>query len=366
LSFDANFTLDQGVNQMGRPRWNCTFNIALSERQDPGSPSGEISRAGHGHGVAIWPRHRTQNKIRRAGDADIFQRKMTMQSKWNIISAAALFLTASVFAVEPSPIVDTIAFGDGASEASHGFSGARSEMISGGLGEPARSLLPPPTNYFEGGSLAFTLKVDPARTNYATARFWGGDTNDDRLMLFCEGKQIGCRHLGDIDILDFGDDSGEPACNGRFFYNTLPLPFEMTRGKTGLHFEVHSTGPVWPYGATFAQYQKPMTAPTRGLYKIYTHTDGFFAPPGDEKQGDALKNPPVRKEPGAELLNQLKERVIRELDGLLNSSGPLNEMQMQFLAKAYFVKWSAAFQNQKAVPQIVKGLDALFAAWSNP
>jgi hypothetical protein len=303
----------------------------------------------------------------RVAVCDIAEKLGVSHARLNMIAAAALFITAAAFAEEPSPIVDTIAFGDGASEASHGFSGKRSEIISGGLGEPARSLLPPPTNYFEGGSAAFTLKVDPARTNYATARFWGGDTSDDRLMLFCEGKQIGYRHLGDIDILDFGDDSGEPACNGRFFYSTLPLPFETTRGKTELHFEVRSTGPVWPYGTTFAQYQKLMTAPTRGIYKIYTHTDGFFTPPGNEKQGAAYKNPPARKEPGAELLDQLKERVNRELNGLLNSTGPLNEMQMQFLAKAYFVKWSAVFQNKKTVPQIVKGLDALFAAWrKNP
>jgi hypothetical protein len=59
-----------------------------------------------------------------------------------MIAAAALFITAAAFAEEPSPIVDTIAFGDVASEASHGFSGKRSEIISGGLGEPARSLLP--------------------------------------------------------------------------------------------------------------------------------------------------------------------------------------------------------------------------------
>ena len=107
---------------------------------------------------------------------DVAEKRGVPHVKLNTIAAAALFLTTTVFAVELTPIVDTIASGDGVSEASNGFSGARSEMISGGLGEPARSLLPPPTNYFEGGSLAFTLKVDPAGTNYATARFWGGDT----------------------------------------------------------------------------------------------------------------------------------------------------------------------------------------------
>lgn len=278
------------------------------------------------------------------------------------------FAPRSTLSAGESPaILDAIAFGNISSEKNHNFNPERSEVIRGGLGEPARRLLPATTNYFEGGRMAFTLKVDPAKNNYATVRFWGDDTSDNRLMLFCEGKQIGYRHLGDIDILDFGDDSGEPACNGRFFYNTLPLPFPLTCGKTELHFEVRSTGPTWGYGTTFAQYQKPMTEPTRGIYKIYTHTDGFFAPLADEKQGAAPQNLPVRNEPGAEVLDQLKARVNRELNGLLNSAKPLNEMQMQFLAKAFFVKWSAAFQNQKTVAQTVKGLDALFAAWrENP
>ena len=52
-------------------------------------------------------------------------------------------------------------------------------------------------------------------------------------MLFGEGKQIGYRHLGDIDLLDIG--GGEPAFPGRFIYVTTPLPLAMTRGKTNLN-----------------------------------------------------------------------------------------------------------------------------------
>jgi hypothetical protein len=48
---------------------------------------------------------------------------------------------------------------------------------------------------------------------------------------------------------------------------------------------VRSTGRIWGYGTNFEQYQKPMTEPTRGIYALYTHTDGCFVPPDGEKQG---------------------------------------------------------------------------------
>lgn len=269
-----------------------------------------------------------------------------------------------------SSLVDTITFGNSLSESSHHLSGERSKVVVGGLGEPTRYFLPPPENAnddWDGGHVSFMLNVDPQKTNYLTARFWGGDTNDNRLILFCDGKQIGYRYLGDIGILDFGDDSGDPALNGRFFYTTTPLPFEMTRGRTNISLEVRSIGPIWGYGSTFAQYQKPMTSPTRGIYEIYVHTDGFFMPPHNEKQGNAPKDLPVRNSPGPEVLDQLKNRVNHEITRELDLARPLNEMEMQFLAKAYFVNWTEAFQNPKVVTRVVKGLDALTIAWSeNP
>jgi hypothetical protein len=66
-------------------------------------------------------------------------------------------------------------------------------------------------------------------------------------------------------------------------------------------------------------------------------------------------------------MDKLKARVNGEIKNLLASTRPLNEMQMEFLAKAYFVKWTQAFQNPKVVTQVVNGLDALFAGFrKNP
>jgi hypothetical protein len=196
-------------------------------------------------------------------------------------------------------------------------------------------------------------------------RLWGSDATRNQLVLFCDGKQIGCRHLGDIDILDIG--GGEAAFPGRFIYITTPLPLPMTQGKTELAFEIRSYGPTWGYGGDFAKFQKPLAGPTRGIYKLYSHTDGSFVPPADEKQGVAPANPPVRKEPGTEVMDTLKARVNGEVNNLVKSARPLNEMQMQFLARAYFVKWTPAFRNPKVVTHVVNSLDALFAAYrKNP
>ena len=275
------------------------------------------------------------------------------------------FLSAHAASAGISAILDTLTFGDGASETNHALVANHSEIIRGALGEPARILLPQPDPAWLGGSLAFTLQVDPQKQNYFTARFSGSDATQNQLVLFCEGKQVGYRHLGDIEILDIGGE--EPAFPGRFIYNTTPLPLAMTRGKTNLNFEIRSYGPTWGYTGEFEKFQKPLAGPTRGIYKIYTHADGTFVPPADEKQGAAPKNFPVRNAPGAEVLDQVKIRVDGEVKKYLASKSPLNQPQMQFLANAYFVKWTGTFQNSNAVAQVLKSLDATFAAYrQNP
>src|ERR1039457_7180737 len=283
--------------------------------------------------------------------------------------AAAVLLTADRTSAQIPPakesIVDSITFGDPPSEASHSLKAERSDAVTGGLGERARRLLPLEPQTWEGGSVSLALMVDPAKPNYATIKLWGSDATQNQLILFCEGKQVGYRHLGDIDLLDIGGAGA--AFPGRFFYNTAPLPLAMTQDRTNLNFEIRSSGPTWPCGNTFDKFQKPMTSPTRGIYKFYTHTDGAFVPPVGEKLGAAPQNPSVRTSPGPEVLDQLKARVNGEINNLLKSTKPLNEMQIEFLARAYSVKWTPAFQNPKVIALVVKGMDALFAAYrENP
>lgn len=282
--------------------------------------------------------------------------------------ACALIFTllpVAAFAAPSSDAVDRIVFGNAASERAHALEAKNGEVIAGGLGEPARRLLPNAPADWQGGTMAFTLKVDPEKENYATIRLWGSDVTTNNLILFCDGKQIGYRHLGDVEILDIG--GGAPGYNGRFFYNTSPLPLALTRGKTELRFEIRCTGPTWGYGDTFERYQKAMTVPTRGIYGLTVHTAGFFTPPAADKQGVAPVNPPTRPGPGPEVLDVVKKRVDGEVKKLLGASASLNQMQTQFLARASLVKWTSAYANPKAVAQVLKSLDATFAAYrKNP
>lgn len=119
---------------------------------------------------------------------------MTHAWRWICL---ALVILAALPAAEASPFpLDALTFGDAASERRHQLVGAGSDIVSGGLGEPARRLLPPATPGWEGGRVAFTLQVDPVKLNYCTVRFWGSEASQNRLLLFCEGKQIGYGILG--------------------------------------------------------------------------------------------------------------------------------------------------------------------------
>ena len=230
-------------------------------------------------------------------------------------------------------LLDTVIFGNDASEAAHEVDAPKSKVAQGGLGEPARTLLPEGGSW-KGGVMKFLIKVDPQKQNYFTIRLWGEDVNHNQMTLHVQGKQLGYRHLGDYEVLEIGADG--PAYPGRFIYRTCPLPLDLTKGKDRVTCEIRATGPIWGYGTSFEQYQKPMTDPTRGIYRAYSHTDGCFTPPTDEKQGVYPENSPVRTGPGPEVLDAIKSRINGQIAGLLNEpKKPCNQMQMLFLAKAW-------------------------------
>jgi hypothetical protein len=254
--------------------------------------------------------------------------------------------------------IDTLLFGNVASEAAHGLADNGSKVISGGLGEPARVLLPQNPADWYGGNVAFAMKVDPTHANYLTVRLWGSDVTDTRLLLEIEGKQVGWRHLGEIDLLDTGTD--QPGYNGRFYYTTTPLPLQVTKGKTEIHCEIIANGRVWGYGTTWDQYQKPMTEMSRGIYSVYTHTGGTFVPPSNEKQGVFPAHAPVRQTPGPEMIDAVKQRINKTLTGLLNRDKVPSQQELHLLARAYLVKWSVAYQNPNALAQVTAGIDHLY------
>lgn len=261
-------------------------------------------------------------------------------------------------------VIDELYFEEKNAEQSQQLKAVNTQTIIGGLRQKAIVLLPSPTPSWAGGSVSFILKVDKDKPNYITAKFWGNDVTQNRLFLVCEGKQIGSRHLGEVDMLDIGSDA--PFCKERFFYTTLPLPLSLTKGKNVIQVEIRSNGPIWPYGQTWDKYQKNMTEPSRGVYAVYAHTVSSFIPDAKEKQG-AIPTFKIREFPNEEVLIDLKKRVNKEITNLLQATNPLSQVQVQLLAKAYHTEWTVAFHNPAVVKITLKSLDELYRMYmQNP
>jgi hypothetical protein len=267
----------------------------------------------------------------------------------------------SLLAVDQAgSVVDTLVLGDQASEQDHALTGFRSEVIRGGLGESARRLLPLEPASYDGGSMAFTLKVDPQRQNYLTVKLWGSDRGAEsgRLILYLDGLQVGYRHEGDYDVLNQMDE--EALFQGRFVYQTVPLPLMLTRGRTQVALKIAGLGPMWPYGSSFAQKQRNLTRPTRGIYRVSTHTNTRFVPEAAAKQG-AVPTPGVRPAgPGEEILARMKGTVNARLDRLLHAKAGAAgdnrdvEGRILLLAEAYRTPWTTAYQNSKTIAALVR------------
>ncbi len=263
-----------------------------------------------------------------------------------------------------SNAIDLVTFGDASSEKSHQVAADNAEVIKGALDEPAVRLLPltPPTH--NGGSVAFTMKVDPQKQNYVTARLWGGDKDSQsgQLVLYAEGKQVGYRMQSDYDLLNVTDD--EAQAPGRFIYETRPLPLWMTQGKDTINLKIAALGPHWPYGQTFDKYQKKLEQPSRGIYTAYTHTDPRIQPPSAEKMGQAPEAK-LRSEAGAggseQAIAKTKEVVVGRINKVLASkpSGKWNNLGL--LSEAYNVPWTPAYKNPASVELVVAEGDTLAA-----
>jgi hypothetical protein len=270
----------------------------------------------------------------------------------------AVLLTLVLPGLAADPL-DVVVFGDAESERSHAFSDELSEVVNGGLDEPARRLRPREPLTWDGGRLAFTVRVDPVQQTYLTIRLWGGEVNRNRLALFIDGRQVGYRHLGDVEILDVG--SPEPMAPGRFFYRTSPLPLASTSGRTQVACEIRASGPISGYGREFARYQKPMDGPSRGIYRVYTHVDTCFIPPESERQGAQPAMAPVRTAPGVEVIDQVRARVIGTFTPLLAPDRRLNQMEAHFLARARVLTWIPRHDDPRLVQQVVATVDAYSA-----
>jgi hypothetical protein len=287
------------------------------------------------------------------------------QMIWKPFIIAFALATGSIPPANAVDYLDVISFGNPASEHSHGLTQFRSEVIHGGLGEQARQLLPLDPISYNGGSVRFTLKVDSTLQNYITVKLWGSDRGEERgrLILYIDGLQVGYRHEGDYDVLNQTDK--EAIFQGRFLYQTLPLPLMRTQGKTEVTLKIAALGPMWFYGTDFTSLQHSLTQPTRGIYRAYSHTVTRFNPDESEKQG-AHTAPVVRPNiDGEKLLEQMKATVNGRLSQLLDETSNSRDNlqgQMVLLAEAYNTPWTAAYHDDRAISEIIRAGDAFARA----
>jgi len=285
--------------------------------------------------------------------------------------------------------LDNVVFGDAASEATHTLqaaffpvqaqvaplpsepsSGPPSDVVEGALGQSARRLLPrTPDGDYYGGEISFTLAVAPEGQNYFTAKLWGDDQSTSWLLLNVDGFEIGARHA-------YGDGSGNEMLFGssfgwlpkRFLYRTERIPVHLTQGKTSVRVTLRSLGTLQYYaGGNYDHAQSRMSAPTVGVYQAYSHQGAFFEP-GSEAQGTAPSftagSAPTAAEEAA-MLDSWRAKVNARIDNRLAAApGALNSDDVQFLAEAYGVSWTKAYQQAKVVDQLRASIDAMVTAYS--
>lgn len=80
--------------------------------------------------------------------------------RFHAISSAVPILCAGAV---HSQTVDSSTFGNSSSESSHSFTATESAVITGGLGESARQLLPATPAGVYGGQMTFVMAVDPVK-----------------------------------------------------------------------------------------------------------------------------------------------------------------------------------------------------------
>lgn len=272
----------------------------------------------------------------------------------------AIATAAGLFTVRDSQAqqVDMLRFGDKGSEDSHQLQAQFSEPFVGALKQPARRFQPRGGEDWRGGEASFQLRVKPEGQNYLSVKLWGEDISGDQATLFCDGKQLGRRHLGDQEILDQG--AKYPVAPGRFHYQTHPLPLALTKGKDHISCRLRVTGPIWRYGGDFAKFQQAMREPSRGFYALIVHTDKMV--PLDAVEGMAPARP-LKQGDGSAVLERVKQRIDKAVTDLWKAPAPPSQLEISLLAKAYEQPWSMGYGSPKSLSRVVAGIDAKWVAF---
>lgn len=269
-----------------------------------------------------------------------------------------LFVVAGISFATNLLADDVLIFGNSESETSHSVYVSSGEVYTGTLKQKALRLLPVTENDYKGGILKFVMNVKPNKQNYCTVRFSGDEVSANMMMLFIDGKQIGYRHLGDIDYLSSSVTT--PPLLGRFYYVTLPLPIKYTKGREKINLEIRSYGRIWGYGSTIEKYQKNMVDPCLGIYKIYTHTETCFIPSVDEIQGEIFNNSVRPEKDGEKVIFDLKAFINKELEKLISRDLLRNQLEIWTLAQGYITPWTVAYKNDRVLKILLKSYDDFY------
>ncbi len=242
-----------------------------------------------------------------------------------------------------------------------GKSSVHGGSMVNGLGEPSRRMFPQNPAYYYGGEMTIQMKVDPQKQNYLSAKLWGSDGSGrmGRVILNVEGKEVGMRHGGGLDIFIHNVGAVSP---GAFWYRTTILPRWLTEGKTSVEIKLRSVGDLFAYGSpwNYDTYQHKLEQPSRGLYRLYSHTDPMIVP-GDEIQGHTPDYATAPKRPvtdETEYFKKFKEETNKHVSDLMMKKDP-SQNDAGTLADAVRVDWTVAYRKREVGLQVLAALDAV-------
>jgi len=262
--------------------------------------------------------------------------------------------------------LDRVAFGDTASETVHGFRSTLSDAATAALGQPSRTLNPTDPAGWWGGTMAFTVAVDPTQTTYLSVKLWGDDfvpiEQEWRLQLFIDGKVVGWFDQGPVDNLD--QYSASPRISGQFYLHTIPLPESLTAGRSALEVEIRATGRIWAYGGDASTFYKTMTGPSRPIYAAYTHVAPFFLPESSDPFGSPVE-PGTRADDSAAAIRLVHDRVRNDQKALLYAtpSTSIDPWALMSLVHGYGWADGPAYRQPAALVKICEAIDANYLAW---
>ncbi|MEZ0215942.1 MAG: hypothetical protein ACAH89_02285 [Rariglobus sp.] len=264
-------------------------------------------------------------------------------------------------------ILTSVTLGDGSSEFTSAVKSTQAAIITSAdtaLGEPGRRLVPATPD--DTASITFTAKVSPTEQTYITLRVWGGETTWGPVHLV----------LADASNLNLGSlwwhITTESPFPGRFIYRTLPIPIEVTLGKSTIDLRLQTTPSSENPGSVLLGYVPPPKSPNRpsfALYNVYTHTSPWFLPPHSEQQGApfAWGEPVAKPVIYPETIEQrLVQRALADIGFTLNAnversqSGPGHRRDLTLLAACgliYNTPWSGHYQDATIPVRVRNAID---------